>query len=125
MKFFSKTLNEYFAASWKFLSALVAVAAIIVFLRRSSDFPSFSQTLFSIGGFVCMGLAGWSAVRKHSFNLKQALFMGVLLSFGIHWMLPIFHSAVEIIYLLLINTLIYSAIVFCGAWMATILKNGT
>ena len=123
MKFFGKKLNVYFVVSWKFLVILFVAAAIIGFFRLSSEFTSFIKTLFSIVCFACMGIAGWSAVRNHNFSLKQVIFMGFLLSFGIHWMLPIFHTAVEVMYLLLINTLVYSAIVFCGGLLAKVLKN--
>ncbi len=122
MKFFGKTLIDYFAALWKYFATIFIIMAIVVFIRLSSDFPSALQTLLSLVGVVFLGLGGWSAVWNHRFNLKQVVIVGILLSFGIHWTLPIFHSAVEVMYLLLVNTLIYSVIVFCGACLATIFK---
>lgn len=119
MKIFGKTAKNYMEALWKFLAAIVIIMAIVVFLRLSSDFPSIIRTLISLAGVVLLGLGGWSVVRIHRFNLKQASVAGILLSFGIHWTLPVFHSAYEVMYLLLINTLVYSVIVFCGAWLAT------
>ncbi len=122
MRIFGKIVIEYFEASWKFLAAILSVMAIVVFLRLSPDFPSFLQTLLSIVGVVFLGLGGWYSVRNQGFNVKQALIVGILLSFGIHWTLPIFHSATEVISLLLINTLIYSVVVFCRTWLADTFK---
>jgi hypothetical protein len=119
MRIFGKTLIDYIHVSWKFLAALVLIMAIVVFLRLSFDFPSIIQTLFSLAAVVFLGLAGWHSVRNKRFNVKQALVVGILLSSGIHWTLPLFHNAKEVLSLLLINTVVYSVIVFCGAWLAT------
>lgn len=122
LKVIGKTLNEYFTASCRFLITIFIITVIIVFLRLFSDFSSSIQSLLSLGGVVFIGLAGWSVMRNHGFNLRQAAFVGFLLSFGTHWSLPIFHNVQEIFFLLLINTAIFSVIAIFGAWLATNLK---
>lgn len=123
LKVFGKNLNEYFTASWRFLATIFSITVIIVFLRSFSDFPSSIQSLLSLGGVVLIGLAGWSVVRNHGFNLKQAVFVGLLLSFGTHWSVPIFHRAGEVLYFILINSIIFSIATVFGGWLANKFKN--
>jgi len=122
LKIVSKTLNEHFTASWKFLATIFIITVIIVFLRLFSDFPSSIQSLLSLGGVVFIGLAGWSVVRNHGFNLRQAIFVGLLLSFGTHWSVPIFHRAGEVLYFILINSIIFSIVAVFGGWLANKFK---
>jgi hypothetical protein len=122
LKIVSKTLNEYFTASWKFLATIFIITVIIVLLRLFSDFPSSIQSLLSLGGVVFIGLAGWSVVRNQGFNLRQAVFVGFLLSFGTHWSVPIFHRAGEELYFILINSIIFSFAAVFGGWLANKLK---
>lgn len=117
MKVMGKTLKQYFRASWKFLAVIFIIMAIIVAIRLSFDFASGIQTLLTLFGVILIGWAGWSAVKGHGFNLKQAGIVGILLSFGTHWALPIFHSMLEVIFLILINTIIYSVIAVFGGWL--------
>ncbi|MGB6864129.1 MAG: hypothetical protein WBE11_00410 [Candidatus Aminicenantaceae bacterium] len=119
----NKTLNEYFTASCRFLATIFIITVIIVFLRLFSDFPSSIQSLLSLGGVVFIGLAGWSVVRNHGFNLKQAAFVGFLLSFGTHWSVPIFHRAGEVLYFILINSIIFSTVAVFGGWLAKKFNN--
>jgi hypothetical protein len=118
----SKTLNKYFTASWRFLATIFMITVIIVFLRLFSDFPSSIQSLLTLGGVVFIGLAGWSVVRNHGFNLKQAMFVGFLLSFGTHWSVPIFHRAEEVFYFILINSIIFSIAAVFGGLLANKFK---
>ncbi|MGB3860755.1 MAG: hypothetical protein WA915_01635 [Candidatus Aminicenantaceae bacterium] len=104
------------------MATIFIITVIIVFLRLFSDFPSSIQSLLSFSGVVFIGLAGWSVVRNHGFNLKQAVFVGLLLSFGTHWSVPIFHRAGEVLYIILINTIIFSAVAVFGGWLANKLK---
>lgn len=123
MKVMGKTLYEYFLASKKFLAIIIVLMIIIVVLRLRSYYPAGVQTpLFILGGIVFIW-AGWSVVRYHEFNLKQAGCVGLILSFGIHWTLPIFHHGWEVFYLILINTIIYSVIVIFGGWLAKFKKS--
>jgi hypothetical protein len=123
LKVMSKTLNEYFTASWIFLATIFIITVIVVFLRLVSNFPSSIQALLTVGGVVFVGLAGWSVVRNHGFNLKQAAFVGLLVSFGTHWSLPIFHRVGEVLYIILINSIIFSIVTVFGGWLAKKLNN--
>jgi hypothetical protein len=122
MKFVGKTLIEYFIALKVFLAVIFFLTFIIVVMRLSSDFPPGVQTLLSLVGVVLIGLAGWSAVSRRGFNVKQTGLVGFLLSFATHWSLPIFHSVREMFFLLLLNSVIFSVIAILGAWLATKLK---
>lgn len=123
LKIMSKTLTEYFKASWKFLVTIFIIAAIIVFLRLVSELPPGLQFLFAIVGLIFIGFAGWSAIRNHGFNLKQVVFVGLLLSFGSHWTVPIFHRAGEILYFILINSFVFSIVTVLGGWLTQKLIN--
>ena len=120
MKVMGKSLYEYFMASKKFLAIIIILMIIIVALRLFY-YPPGVQTPLFLGGIVFIW-AGWSVVRYNGFNLKQAGFVGIILSFGVHWTLPIFHSVWEVLYLILINTIIYSVIVIFGGWLAKMIK---
>jgi len=98
------------------------ITVIIVFLRLFSDFQSSIQYLLTLGGVVFIGLAGWSVVRNHGFNLILVAFMGLLLSFGTHWPVPIFHRAEEVLYFILINSIIFSIVAVFGGWLANKFK---
>lgn len=113
-----KTLNEHIAASWRLLATISIITAIIVILRLISDLPSKIQPLLVLGGVVFVGLAGWSVVRNHGFNYKQAAFVGFLLSIGTNWSVPIFHRGGEVLYLLVINSTVFCVIAVVGGWLA-------
>jgi len=114
----NRTLNEYFAASWKFFVTIFIIMVIIVLLRLISDFPASIQSFLSVGGVVFIGLAGFTVVRNHGFNLKQAGFVGLLLSFSTHWSTLIFHKAGEMLYIILINSIIFFIVAVFGGWLA-------
>lgn len=109
-------------ASKKFLAIIIVLMILIVVLRLSSNFPSNRQAPLAFLGGIVLIWAGWSVVKNYGFSLKQAGFVGLILSFGVHWTLPIFHSAWEVLYLILINTIIYSVMVISGGWLARKLK---
>lgn len=123
MKVVGKTLNEHIASSWRLLAAISIITAIIVVLRLISNFPSRIQSVLVLGGVVFVGLAGWSVVRKHGFNLKQAAFVGFLLSFGTNWSVPIFHRGGEVPFLVIINSTIFCVIAAVGGWLAKRFKS--
>ena len=91
-------------------------------LRLFSNFPSSIQSLLTLGGVVFIGFAGWTAVGNYGFNLKQAVLVGLLLSFGTHWSVPIFHKAWEVLYFILINSIIFSIAAVFGGWLAKMFK---
>lgn len=118
MHIMSKSLNEYFAAAWKFLTVIFLITMIVVYLRLFSDFPTGIQSILTLGGVVFVGYAGWTAVRIRRFDLKHAAFVGFLSSFGSHWSVPIFHENWEILYIILINSIIFSIVACFGGWVA-------
>ncbi len=122
MKILGKPLNEYFKVSWKFLAIIFLIAMVIVFLRLSSNIPASIQSLLTLGGIAFIGFAGWSIGKNHEFNLKHVFFVGILLSFGSHWSVPIFHRAEEMLYIILINTIIFFTVTVFGGWLAKKLK---
>ncbi len=118
MKVMSKTLNEYFVVSKNFLALIFIIMIFIVVFRLFSDVPPGIQTLLSFSGVIVFIWAGWSSVKHRGFDLKQVSIVGVLLSLGIHWSLPIFHGPWEVLYLIFINTVLYSIITVFGGWLA-------
>jgi len=118
MKIAGKSLNEYFVVSRNFLAFVFIIMISIVILRLSPDVPPGIQTLLSLLGGIVFVWAGWSSVRLHGFDLKQVSIIGLLLSLGVHWSLPIFHGAREVSYLIFINSFVYSIIAVFGGWLA-------
>jgi hypothetical protein len=118
MKIAGKTLNMYFVVSKNFLAVIFIIMIYIVILRLSSDALPVIQTLLSLSVVIVLIWAGWSSVKHHGLDLRQVLIVGLLLSFGIHWSLPIFHSPGEVLYLIFINTIVYSIIAIFGGWLA-------
>jgi len=118
MKIAGKSLNEYFVVSRNFLAFVFIIMISIVILRLSPDVPPGIQTLLSLLGGIVFVWAGWSSVRLHGFDLKQVSIIGLLLSLGVHWSLPIFHGAREVLYLILINSFVYSIIAVFGGLLA-------
>ncbi len=123
MKVMSKNINEYFKASWKFLVTIFLITMVVVLLRLFTNIPSSIQSIFTLGGVVFIGFAGWSVVKNHGFKVKQVFLVGLLLSVGSHWSLPIFHGAGEVLYLILANSIIFSIVAVFGGWLAKKLNN--
>lgn len=120
MKIAGKSSTEYFLASRNFLAVIFIIMILIVVLRLSPDAPHGIQTLLSLSGGIVFVWAGWSNVRHRGFNLRQVSIVGLLLSLGVHWSLPIFHGAREVVYLIFINSSIYSIMSVFGGCLAKI-----
>ena len=118
MKFVGKTLNEYFVASKKFLAIIFIFQVISVVWRLSYDYAAGIQTLLTPLAVIVIGWAGWATVRDHGFNLKQAGFVGLLLSFVTIWALPIFHSTWDVLFIILVNAILYVVIAAFAGWLA-------
>ena len=141
MKVLEKSLKEYWHATKLFLAAtlvlaLVQIALSFFDLSMLSNITLFAISIvFSIISLVIAFMAGWFAVRKHKFNLKQVAFIGVLLFLVVIWLVPLSLpidtsqlSFAKLIYVYLVNTAILAAIniailaavaVF-GGWVAKI-----
>lgn len=118
MKVAGKTLTEYFVASKKFLAIIFTFTVISVVWRLFYSYPPEIQTLLGILAVIIAIWAGWTAVRDHGFNLKQAGFVGFLLSLGTQWTLPIFHPPLEALYLFLVNSILLVVIAAFGGLLA-------
>jgi hypothetical protein len=112
-----KTLFEYLVVSRKFLIIVFLLALISVVGRLSGYYPPAMQYLLLLG-LVALGWAGWTSVRMHQFTLVQTGMVGFLVSFGSHWSLPIFHGIGEILYLFLVNSVIFVVIAILGGLLA-------
>jgi hypothetical protein len=120
MKIAGKALDEYLAASKNFWIALFIIIGLTVVIRLSSYDPAWIQTLLSISGALILIWAGWTSVRRHGFDLKQVSMVAFFLSLAVHWSLPIFHSAREVLYLIFINSFVYAVMAVFGGLLAKI-----
>jgi len=118
MKIANKTLWEYFETSKKFLAIIFALTVISISWRLFYSYPPLIQNLGGLLVGIVAGWAGWAAVSNCRFNLKQVGLVGIFLPFATHWTLPIFHSAWEILILIIINTTIFSVATVLGGWLA-------
>jgi hypothetical protein len=69
------------------------------------------QATLLLVGLIVLGWAGWTTARKLQFTIQQIGFIGFILSFGAHWSLPLFHNIEEVLYLFVINSIIYVIVV--------------
>ena len=120
MKIVGKTFSEYLAVSRNFWIALFVIIGLTVVIRLSSHVPAWIHTLLSISGVVVLVWAGWSGVKHHGFELRQVSMVAILLSSAVHWSLPIFHGAREVLYLIFINSFIYAGMAVFGGLLAKI-----
>lgn len=118
MKIAGKSFNEYLAISKSFWIALFLIMGLMVAIRRSTDIPVWTQTLLSVSGALVIIGAGWMSVKRHGFELRQVAIVALFLSLAVHWSLPIFHSAREVVYLIFINSFIYVAMAILGGLLA-------
>ncbi len=117
-----KTLSEYFVVSRKFLVIVFILALISVVGRLSGYYPPAMQYLLLLG-LVALMWAGWTSVRKYRFTVIQTGMVGFLISFGSHWALPIFHGMGEVIYLFLLNSVIFVVITILSGFLARKIRN--
>jgi hypothetical protein len=112
-----RTPRDYFVASREFLAVVLILSGITVFGRLTGYVFDLVQYLL-FAALPVIGWAGWHAVRKHRFTSAQTAIIGLILSCGSHWMLPIFHSAGEIAMLFVVNSIVFTAITLCGGLLA-------
>jgi len=112
-----RTPRAYFLASRVFLLVVLILSGVNVIGRlagNSSVFLGYLQFVV----LPLIGWAGWRAIRKHGFNLTQTAIVGFILSFASHWTLPIFHSAAELSWLFVVNSIIFMTVALCGGFLA-------
>ena len=112
-----RTPRDYFLASREFLAVVLILSIISVIGRLTGYFSAFVQYL-AFAGLPVIGWAGWHAVRKHRCNMAQTAIVGLFLSCGSHWTLPIFHSMGEISLLFVVNSIVFMAVTLCGGFLA-------
>lgn len=122
MKVVGKTFVEYYVVSKVFLALIFFLTVMIVVLRLRFDLSPSIRTLLSLPGIFVIVLAGWRSASKFEFNKRQTGIVGLLLSFGTHWSLPLFHTLPEVFLLFLINSVIFSVITILGAWLVGRIK---
>ncbi len=120
MKIAGKAFHEYAMVSRNFLITLFIITGLTVFIRLSTQVPAWIQALLSVSGAVVLIRAGWTSVRRHGFELKQVSMVALILSLAVHWSLPIFHGSLEVLYLIFINSFVYTAMVVFGGLLARI-----
>jgi hypothetical protein len=120
MKIAGKSFHEYLVVSRNYWVALFIIMILTVVIRLSALFPGWTQALLSISGAIVLVWAGWSSVKRHGFDLKQVSMVALFLSLAVHWSLPIFHSAREVLYLIFINSFVYAVMAVFGGLLAKI-----
>ncbi len=118
MKIAGKTFSEYLAVSKSFWISLFIIMILMVFIRLSTHVPAWIQTLLSVSGSAVLIGAGWTSVKRYGFDLRQVAIVALFLSLAVHWSLPIFHSAGEVICLIFINSSIYTIMTIFGGLLA-------
>lgn len=112
-----KGLKKY----WLFLAAFLGITSIqiiSVVARLWIDDPSAIQNIVVILGLLIAVWAGWITIRILRLRLWHSALLGVGLSFGTHWALPIFHRGTEILSLIVINSIIVAATALIGGCLA-------
>jgi hypothetical protein len=122
MVFAGKKLNKYLNASKKYLALIFILTLITVVLRMFYNYSFMMQLILFLVGLMVLGRAGWTAATKYQFNLPEIGFVGFILSFGAHWSLPLFHNIGEVLYLFVINAIIYIFIVIVSGLLSRKLK---
>lgn len=120
MKIAGKSFYEYLAISKSFWIALFIIVGLMVAIRRSAFVPVWTQTILSVSGAVVIIGAGWTSVKRHGFELRHVAIVALILSLAVHWSLPLFHGAWEVVYLIFINSFVYSVMAILGGLLAKI-----
>ncbi len=121
MKIAGKSSYEYLVILKNFWIALFFIVGLTVVIRLSMHIPVWIQAFLSASGAVVLVRAGWAIVKRHGYDLRQISVVALVLSLAVHWSLPIFHGFREVLYLILINSAVYTAMVVCGGLLAKII----
>lgn len=94
MKIFGKSLKEYIFPIWYYIAGaiLIVVSQYYVAVPLRDEFPfllNITQGLW----IAMVALSVIKLIRKHDFNFKQVLFVGVLYCFIIHGLKAFFFRA--------------------------------
>lgn len=94
--------------------------AISVIARKSGNSLAGLQNLLTFVMLLLVGWFGWLLVRRCSSGLARNILLGLILSIGSHWSLPLFHKGGEILQLLIINSAIFALATFLGGLFAVL-----
>ncbi len=97
---------------------------IVIFRLSNINIPII-ENLLTLSGVIVIGWAGWTSARNYKFNLKQIGTVGFILSFAAHCALPFFHNIWEVLYLIVVNSIIYAVIAIIAGWFASKFKSQT
>lgn len=112
-----KGMRKYWLLLAAFLG-IMFIQIISVVARLRIDDPSAIQNIVVVLGLLIALWGGWIAIRILRLRLWHSALLGVGLSFGTHWALPIFHTGTEILNLFLINSVIVAATTLIGGCLA-------
>jgi hypothetical protein len=100
---------------------VVCLATTISAIARKSgySFPGL-QNLMILMMLIVLGWFGWLSVRSCDSSLAQNILLGVMLSFGSNWSLPLFHKGREILQLMIANSAIFAFVAFLGGCFAVL-----
>lgn len=102
-----------------FFAVCIATAASVILRKSGYSFPGL-QSLMTLIFLVVIGLFGWLSVRRRYASLAQNILLGVILSFGSHWSLLLFHKGWEIPQLMVVNSAIFAFVAFLGGCLAVL-----
>lgn len=103
-----------------FIICLGSFVSVIV--RKSGhSLPGLQNSMVLIT-LIILGLFGWLSVKRYNLSLARTVLLGIILSLGSHWTLPLFHKGWEILQLLIINSAIFAFIAFLGGVIAVIVN---
>jgi hypothetical protein len=118
----SHTWVRRLAVLGAFFVAIAIMTMVSVFGRTSVQFTPAIQNALAALGAIIVASAGWVSVSQLTYGLRWTPLIGLLLSVGSHWSLPMFHEAGEIPPLLLINSSIFAAVAFLGGSAAVVYR---
>jgi hypothetical protein len=101
-----------------FVVCLSSVLSVI--LRKSGYSLPELQNLMVLILLMVLGLFGWLSVKRYKYSLIKTILLGMILSSGSHWTLPLFHEGWEILLLIIVNSAIFSFVAFLGGCFAVL-----
>ncbi len=120
MKSREKNTTKRIRLTMIFFLVVCLTAVINVIVRKSGYSFQGLQNLMILMLIIVLGLFGWLSVRKCNSSLAQNILLGVILSFGSHWSLPLFHKGREILQLIIVNSAIFAFVAFLGGCFAVL-----
>jgi len=96
------------------LGLVAGMTAVSVFGRTAAWYTPAMPNLIVLFGMPVIVIAGWVSVARFGYRLRWVALVGVLLSLGSHWSLPLAHDAAEIPLLVVVNTAIFAVLSLLG-----------